>query len=67
MVNLMILNLKVCDFVVYSLFTKSGLVVEVPFDDDFAKDLLNKLTIVYFDHYLPVLADKSDKSQVVNG
>lgn len=56
MVNLMILNLKVCDFVAYSDFSKSGHIVKVPFDKLFAEDLLNKLRMVYFEQYLPVLS-----------
>lgn len=57
MVNLM--NLKVCDFIVYSPFSKSGHIIEVPFNEAFARDLLNKLTIVYFKEYLPALVDQT--------
>lgn len=67
MVNLMILNLEICDFIVYSPFSKNGLIVEVPFDEAFTKVLLNTLTIVYFEKYLPVLADEPDDDTVVIG
>lgn len=57
MINLIILNVKVCDLVIYSSFSKSGLIIPVQFDEPFAKEIFKVLTSVYFQRYLPVLAD----------
>lgn len=47
-IGMAILNLKECDFVVYSKFSKSFVNIIVPLDEPFARDLLEKLQNIYF-------------------
>lgn len=53
--GLLIMNLKKCDFIIYSQFSKCGYIVEIEFDDDFCKKNFNVLKEIYFKQYLPVL------------
>lgn len=53
--NLLIMDLKKCDFIIYSQFSKCGYIVEIEFDSDFCKNYFNVLKDIYFKQYLPVL------------
>lgn len=43
-----ILNLKFCDFIIYSSSTKTFLNIVIPFNEKFAKKLICKITDNYF-------------------
>lgn len=56
--NMLLLNLQQCDFIVYGKFSKCGYIINVKFNPKFAENLYNTLTSVYFKFYLPVLCDE---------
>lgn len=47
-IGMAVLDLKTCDFIVYSKCSKSFVNIIVPFDELFALDLLKKLQNIYF-------------------
>lgn len=53
-----VLNLKMCDFIIYSSKSKSFLNILVPFDEDFARDLIINISGKYFKHMLHFLCEK---------
>lgn len=53
-----ILNLDMCDFILYSSKSKTFLNVVVPFDEDFARDLIKNVTEKYFSHMIHAVCTK---------
>ncbi|XP_044744978.1 uncharacterized protein LOC123312774 isoform X2 [Coccinella septempunctata] len=53
--NMAVLNLENCDFVIFSSLDKSFKTVNVPFNEEFTRKLLVKLKIIYFRHMLHTL------------
>lgn len=50
--GLVILNVTVCDFIIYSSYEKNYFLIQVSFDEMFCKTMLNNLKIVYFERLL---------------
>ena len=48
-------NLPLCDFSLYCYHSEDMLVVPVPFDETFVRDLMERLVHVYFEKLLPWL------------
>ncbi|XP_044744754.1 uncharacterized protein LOC123306700 [Coccinella septempunctata] len=52
-----LLNLRSCDLVLYSSFSKTFLKVVVPFDEVFAKTSIEKISFNYFTHMIHVICE----------
>lgn len=50
--GLALLNIQLCDFVIYSSFDNDIVVIEVEKDEPFIISLLNKLHFVYFNYFI---------------
>ena len=55
--SMAILNIKKCEFLVYSSGRDELMVLSVPRDDAFVESMMVKLEGVYFDHVLPYLVE----------
>ncbi|KAJ8914341.1 hypothetical protein NQ315_011329 [Exocentrus adspersus] len=53
-----ILNLEICDLILYSPKSKSFLNIVVPFDHAFAKEMITTVTEKYMRHMLHILCEK---------
>ncbi|XP_011312159.1 uncharacterized protein [Fopius arisanus] len=58
--GLALLNLKACDFVIYSDKVNGIAVIPVTYDESFATNLLTKLKSVYFEKMLHVICQKNE-------
>lgn len=56
--SMLILNLTECDFIVYGKFSEFGYIINVKFNERFAKKLYETLHKIYFNYYLPVLLNE---------
>lgn len=54
-----ILNVSVCDFMIFASSDNSFLTIQVPFDATFTWTLLTRLKDVYFKHIIPILAQSA--------
>lgn len=50
--GIVILNVTVCDFIIYSSYEKNYFLIQVSFDEMYCKTMLNSLKIVYFERLL---------------
>lgn len=58
--GMLILNLKSCDFIIFASFDKSLHVINVPFDENFAIEMLNDASIVYITKMLHSICLKAN-------
>lgn len=52
---LAILNVTMCDFIIFSSYDDTFVNISVPFDEEYAWGMLTRLKFIYFKHVLPVL------------
>lgn len=53
-----ILNLKCCDFIIYSSKSKTFLNIVVPFDEEFSRNLIETISEKYFRYMLHIICEK---------
>lgn len=56
-----LLNLKWCDFIIYSSKSKTFLNIVVPFDEEFARDLIERTSEKYFKYMIHFICEKHNK------
>jgi len=50
--GIVLLNVTVCDFIIYSSYGNNYFLIQVSFDEMYCKEMLNNLKIVYFERLL---------------
>lgn len=56
-IGMFICAVKKCDFVVYSSFDDTCIVIPIMYDESIVCDYISRLMYVYFIHFLPALVD----------
>lgn len=56
--NMLLLNLEKCDFIIYGKYSKCAYIINVDFNPIFAENLYNTLRNIYFKYYLPILCNE---------
>lgn len=57
-----LLSLPECDFVLYSPKSKTFLNIIVPFDEEFARMMIEKITCNYFNHMIHVICSYNEEN-----
>ena len=54
-IGMFVANVRNCDLVIYSSYDDSAVIIDVPFDEQYIRDIIPNLQFVYFSYILPQL------------